>query len=97
MRGCARDVVRPDLDPLLVFAACDTDQARFVGVVTQALAVVSERVDKRAERRRDHPLLRQTIERRELTASVAGAPFRHVGRLVPVQHVARRIQIADLA
>jgi hypothetical protein len=97
VRGCARDVVRPDLDPLLVFASCDTDQARVVGVVRQAIAVVSERVDKRAERRRHHPLVRQTIERRELTASVAGAAFRHVGCLVPVQHVARRIQIADLA
>jgi hypothetical protein len=31
------------------------------------------------------------------TATGAGAAFRHVGRLVPVQHVARRIQIADFA
>ena len=32
-----------------------------------------------------------------LTASSTGAAFWHVGRLVPVQHIARRIQITDLA
>ena len=31
-----------------------------------------------------------------MKASGASAPFRHVGRLVPVQHVPRRIQVTDL-
>ena len=30
-------------------------------------------------------------------ASDAGAAFRHVSRLVPVQHIGRRIQVTDLA
>src|SRR6185312_12985396 len=58
VRGCARDMVGWYLDLLLIFAACDTDQTRVVGVVRQALAVVSEWVDQRAERRRDRPLVR---------------------------------------
>ena len=97
MRGCARNMVRRYLDLLLIFAACDTDEAGVVGIVRQALAVVGERVDQPAERRRDCPLVRQPAEHRPLTASGAGTAFRHVGRLVPVQHVVSRIQIADLA
>ena len=50
-----------------------------------------------AEYYRDRPFVRQTIERRELTASSAGAKFWHVRRLVPVQHIPGRIEIADLA
>ena len=93
----ARDMVRRYLDFLLIFAACDTDQACVVGIVRQALAVVSERVDQRAERRGDRPLVCQPVEHRALTASGAGAALRHVGRLIPVQHFARCFQIADLA
>ena len=96
MRGCARDMVRRYLDLLLIFTVCDTDQARVVGIVWQALAIANECVDQRAERRSDRPLVRQTVEHRELTTSGAGAGFWHVGRLVPVQDVTRRIQIADL-
>ena len=48
-------------------------------------------------RRLNCPLVRQTVEHRALTASGASAALWHVGRLVPVQHVARRIQIADFA
>ena len=96
MRDGARDMVRRYIDLLLIFTMCDTDQARVVGIVWQALAIANERVDQRAERRRDRPLVRQTMERRKLTASGAGAAFRHVGRLVPVQDATRRIQIADL-
>ena len=97
MRDCALNMVRRYLDLLLIFTMCDTDQACVVGIVWQAFAIANERVDQRAERRLDRPLVRQTMERRELTASGAGAAFRHVGRLVPVQHVTRRIQITDFS
>jgi hypothetical protein len=97
VRDGAPDMVRRYIDFLLIFTMCDTDQARVVGIVWQALAIANERVDQRAERRRDRPLVRHTMEGRELTASGAGAAFRHVGRLVPVQHVTGRIQIADLS
>jgi hypothetical protein len=45
LRGRARNMVRRYLDLLLIFAACDTDQACIVRIVRQALAVVSELVD----------------------------------------------------
>ena len=61
VRVRARDIVRRYLDLLLIFAACDTDQARVVVVVRQALAKASERVDQRAERRRDRPLVRKAM------------------------------------
>jgi len=70
----ARDMVGRYLDLFLIFTVCDTDQARVVGIVWQALATANERVDQRAERRRDRPLVRQTMERRKLTASGAPAP-----------------------
>ena len=97
MHGCALNMIRRYLDLFLIFAACHTDQARVIGIVRQAFAIVSECIDQPAKRRLDRPLMRQTVEHRALTASGAGAAFRHVGRLVPVQHVARRIQIANHA
>jgi hypothetical protein len=58
VRGCARDMVRRYFDLLLIFAACNTDQAGIVGVVRQALAVESECVDQRAKCRCDRALVR---------------------------------------
>ena len=63
----------------------------------QALAVMGKRVEQLAECRCDRLLVRQTVEHRALTASGVGTPSRHVGRLIPIQYVARRGQIADLA
>ena len=63
----------------------------------QAFAIASKCVDQPAERRLNYPFVRQTVEHRTLTASSTGAAFRHVGCLVPVQHIGRRIQITDLA
>jgi hypothetical protein len=51
VRDGARDMVRRYIDLLLIFTMCDTDQARVVGIVWQALAIANERVDQRAERR----------------------------------------------
>ena len=93
---CLRNMFRWYFDLFLIFAPCDTDQARIVGIVRQPLAVVSEPVDQSAKLRCNRPLVRQTLEHRALAASGTGAAFWHVGRLVPVEHVARRIQIADL-
>ena len=90
-------MVRRYLDFLLIFAAGDTDQTRVVGIVGEALAVTGERIDEAAERRRDCPLVCQPAEHGALTASGTGTTFRHVGRLVPAQHIGGRIQIADLA
>lgn len=45
MRGRARDMVRRYLDLLLIFALCDTDQARVIGIIRQPLAIVRQCVD----------------------------------------------------
>ena len=84
-------------DHLLKVAACNADQAGVVRIVRQALAVMGQRVDQLAESRPDRLLVRQTVEHRALTTSGLGATSRHVGRLIPIQYVARRGQIADLA
>jgi hypothetical protein len=97
VRGCALNMIRRYLDLLLIFAACHSDQACVIGIVWQAFAIAIKCLDQLAERRVDRPLVRQTVERRALTASGTGAAFRHVGRLVPVQDIARRIQITKLA
>ena len=78
-------------------AAGNTDQAGVVRIVRQVLAVMGKRVEQFAECRRDRLLVRQTIERRALTGSGVSTTLRHVGRLIPIQYVARRGQIADLA
>ena len=85
------------LDHLLKVAARNTDQAGVIRIVRQALAVMGKRVEQLAECRCDRLLVRQTVEHRALTASGVGTPSRHVGRLIPIQYVARRGQIADLA
>ena len=41
----ARDMVGRYLDLLLIFTVCDTDQARVVGIIWQALAIANERVE----------------------------------------------------
>ena len=92
-----RDMVRRYLDHLLKVAASNADQAGVVSIVRQALAVMGKRVEQLAECRCDRLLVCQTLERRALTAPSVGTPSRHVGRLIPIQHVARRGQIADLA
>ena len=93
----ARDMVRRYFDHLLKVAARNADQAGVVRIVRQALAVMGKRVEQLAECRCDRLLVRQTVEHRALTASGVGTPSRHVGRLIPIQYVARRGQIADLA
>ena len=45
VRDGARDMVRRYIDLLLIFTMCDTDQARVVGIVWQALAIANERVE----------------------------------------------------
>ena len=41
----ARDMVGRYLELFLIFTVCDTDQARVVGIVWQARAIVHERVE----------------------------------------------------
>jgi hypothetical protein len=89
--------VRRYLDHLLKVAARKADQAGVVRIVRQALAVMGERVEQLAEWRCDRLLVRQTVEHRALTAAGVGTTSRHVGRLVPIQHIAGRSQIAGVA
>ncbi len=97
MRVRTRDIVGRYLDRLLIFAVRDADEASVVGIGRQALTIRHKRVDELAERRRDRLLMRQTVERRALTATRVSAAVGHVGCLIPAQYSARRAQIADLA
>jgi hypothetical protein len=90
-------MVRRYLVHSLKVAARNSDQTCVVRIVRQALAKADKCVEEFAECRRDRLLVRQTLEHRALTASAVGTTSRHVGRLVPIQYVAGRGQIADLA
>ena len=97
VRAPAGDEVGRHLDRLLEVAARDADEAGVVAVWRQAVGVGLQRVEQLAERRIGELLMCQPAQHGALPGARRCPARRHVGRLVPAQHGARRGEIADLA
>jgi hypothetical protein len=91
-----RNVVRRYFDGFLIVALRGADDPGGVAVMRQAVAVRDQCLDQPANGGRHQPLVRKLREQRHLAAARVGAAGRHIGGLIPLQHRARRIKIANL-